>query len=156
MRGLTVIGRATIVRLDTNNEEIMNLRRVLPFCLIVILFHSCKRTLSDDEIRDRIVGNWESSLIVQGSLNFTPKSDSALFYTAGKKNFITFSKRGTVTKTGGELDGLSYLIEDGFLMTVPTESTDTLIQEIIFVNSKRLVVFEEKEDRKYYYNRFVY
>lgn len=120
------------------------------------LFHSCKRTLSDDEIRDRIVGNWESELIVQGSLNFTPKTDSALFFTEGKKNFIIFSKRGIASKTGRKVNDLSYFIEDGFLMISPLGSSDTITQEIIFVNSKRLVLMEEKEDKKYYYNRFVY
>ncbi|MBL4709666.1 MAG: hypothetical protein JKY48_14630 [Flavobacteriales bacterium] len=134
----------------------MYLKKVLTFCFLLILFHSCKRTLTDDEIRDRIVGNWERELIVKGSLNFTPKTDSALFYTKGKKNFVSFSKRGIASKTGRKVNDLSYFVEDGFVMISPLESSDTMTQEIIFVNSKKLVLFEEKEDMKYYYSRFVY
>ncbi len=134
----------------------MRVRRVLAVVFILSLIQACKPTLTDDQIRDRIIGNWESALIVQGSLNFTPKSDSAVFYTEGKKNFISFSKRGIASKTGLKANQISYFVEDGFLMTTVIGSTDTLTQEIIFLNSKKLVLLKEEVDQKFYYSRFVY
>ena len=67
--------------------------------MVALAFVSCRKQLSDEELFDRLHGNWGATMKVMEYESFHYEVDSALFHTEGRRLGIVFSSKGNFQKT---------------------------------------------------------
>lgn len=119
--------------------------------VIAIAFVSCKKQLSDEELFDRLHGNWGATMKVMEYESFHYEVDSTLFHTEGRRLGIVFSSKGNFQKTfeGDEIG--SYWVEEGDLVL---STSDTASMQILHVNARKLVL--QDDSVKLYFEKYVY
>lgn len=122
--------------------------------IFIFLIGCSSEKQTDQELTEKIHGVWIQNLISDGSLNFTPKNDSDLFFTNRRQFEIRFSSNETYSTSKSGTKAYSFTIDRGTLRTENLD--DTLLNNsfIDFLNYKKLVL--NKNNRKFYFEKFVY
>lgn len=107
--------------------------------------------MSDEELFDRLHGNWVATMKVMEYESFHYEVDSALFHTEDRRLGIVFSSKGSFQKTfEGEEIG-TYWLEEGDLVL---STADTISLQILHVNARKLVL--QVDSVKLYFEKYVY
>lgn len=123
---------------------------ILAFVLALGLV-SCKKQLSDEELFDRLHGNWGATMKVMEYESFHYEVDSALFHTEGRRTGFVFSSKGNFQKTFEKSEVGAYWVEEGELVL---STADTTSFQILHVNARKLVL--QTDSAKLYFEKYVY
>ena len=124
---------------------------VLAILVVAIAFVSCKKQLSDEELYDRLHGNWGATMKVMEYESFHYEVDSALFHTESRRLGFIFSSNGNFQKSFEGVEAGSYWVEEGDLVL---SIADTTSFEILHVNARKLVL--QVDSAKLYFEKYVY
>ena len=111
----------------------------------------CKKKLSDEELFDRLHGNWGATMKVMEYESFHYEVDSTLFHTEGRRLGFIFSSKGSFQKSFEGVAAGSYWVEEGDLVL---STADTTSYEILHVNARKLVL--QADSAKLYFEKYVY
>tara|TARA_B110000046_G_scaffold25332_2_gene24785 strand:- start:4035 stop:4433 length:399 start_codon:yes stop_codon:yes gene_type:complete len=123
----------------------------LTFLLVALTFVSCKKQLSDEQLFDRLQGNWDATMKVMEYESFHYEVDSTLFHSEGRRLGIIFSSKGNFQKTFEEEGVGTYWVEEGDLVL---STSDTASMQILHVNARKLVL--QFDSAKVYFEKYVY
>lgn len=119
--------------------------------LVALTFVSCKKQLSDEQLFDRLQGNWDATMKVMEYESFHYEVDSTLFHSEGRRLGIIFSSKGNFQKTFEEEGVGTYWVEEGDLVL---STSDTASMQILNVNARKLVL--QFDSAKVYFEKYVY
>ena len=124
---------------------------VLTFLVVAIAFVSCKKQLTDEQLFDRLQGNWGATMKVMEYESFHYEVDSTLFHTEGRRLGIIFSSKGNFQKTFEGQEIGTYWVEEGELVL---STSDTTSLQILHVNARKLVL--QVDSVKLYFEKYIY
>lgn len=107
--------------------------------------------MSDEELFDRLHGNWGATMKFLEHESFHYEVDTALFYEEGRRLGIIFSSKGNFQKTFEGTESGNYWVEEGELVL---STADTTSFEILHVNARKLVL--QADSAKLYFEKYVY
>ena len=116
-------------------------------CTIALV--SCKKQFSDEELFERLHGNWGATMKFLEHESFHYEVDTSRFFEENRRLGIIFSSKGNFQKTFEGTENGTYWVEEGDLVLSTADSTSF---EILLVNSKKLVL--QGDSAKLYFEKY--